>query len=55
MIIQCVVRWQDGSHDSNRICELCHKFDCKYPVYKDFYKEVKVGKREAVDPPIMTI
>lgn len=48
----CVVRWQDGSHDNNRTCEICglgpvdhnNSSTCQYPVYKDYYKEIITKK-----------
>lgn len=35
------VRWQDGTYDRSRQCIECGKENCKYPVYKERYKELK--------------
>lgn len=46
MMSQCVVRWNDGTYDRNRICDQCHRSDCKYPTYSESerYKEVITKK-----------
>lgn len=41
-----VVRWQNGEYDTGRLCDECHKLDCRYPVHGkltpegDGYKEI---------------
>jgi len=39
---KAVVRWHDGTYDSQRLCIECHQLPCNYTVYSDYYKEVIV-------------
>lgn len=38
------VRWQDGTYDFERVCQMCFKPDCTMPAYTDRYKEIEVRK-----------
>lgn len=38
------VRWQDGTYDFERVCQMCFKTDCTTPAYSDRYKEIEVRK-----------
>ena len=40
-LLRASVRWADGTYDHKRPCEICGDENCLYPVYKDYYREIK--------------
>lgn len=46
---RAIVTWADGSHDTSRVCNMCHSTTCSQPVHAEKYKIQITGVLDLVE------